>query len=65
MGKKKSSCKSKEVLVDEEASLSIIENQEFIAMRVVEKLWLAPTMTEYQLRELLSNDLIQEKCFAD
>jgi hypothetical protein len=34
-------------------------------MRVVEKLWLAPTMTEYQLRELLSNDLIQEKCFAD
>jgi hypothetical protein len=33
MGKKKSSSKLKEVLVDEEASLSIIENQDFIAMR--------------------------------
>jgi hypothetical protein len=33
MGKKKSSSKSKEVLVDEEASLSIIESQDFIAMR--------------------------------
>jgi hypothetical protein len=33
MGKKKSSNKSKEVLVDEEASLSIIESQDFIAMR--------------------------------
>jgi hypothetical protein len=38
IGKKKSSSKSKEVLVDEEASLSIIENQEFIAMRAAEKL---------------------------
>jgi hypothetical protein len=28
----------KEVLVDEEASLSFIENQEFIAMRATEKL---------------------------
>jgi hypothetical protein len=38
MGKKKSSSKSKEVLVDKEASLSVIENQEFIAMRTTEKL---------------------------
>jgi hypothetical protein len=38
MGKKKSSSKSKEVLVDEDVSLSIIENQELVAMRVVEKL---------------------------
>jgi hypothetical protein len=38
MSKKKSSSKLKEVLVDEEASLSIIENQEFIAMRAAEKL---------------------------
>jgi hypothetical protein len=30
--------KSKEVLVDEEVSLSIIENQKFIAMRAAEKL---------------------------
>jgi hypothetical protein len=65
MGKKKSSSKSKEVLVDEEASLSIIENQEFVTMRVVEKLWPIPTTTEDQLRELVSNSLIQEKDFAD
>jgi hypothetical protein len=37
MGKKKSASKLKEVLVDEEASLSFIENQEFIAMRAAEK----------------------------
>jgi hypothetical protein len=46
MGKRKSSSKSKEVLVDEEASLSFIENQEFVAMRAVEKLWPVPTTTE-------------------
>jgi hypothetical protein len=46
MGKKKSSSKSKEVLVDEEVSLSVIEKQEFIAMRATEKLWPAPTTTE-------------------
>jgi hypothetical protein len=40
MGKKKSSSKSKEILVDEEASLSVIENWEFIAIRATEKLWL-------------------------
>jgi hypothetical protein len=38
MGKKKSSSKSKEVLVDEEASLLVIKNREFVAMRAVEKL---------------------------
>jgi hypothetical protein len=32
--------------VDEEASLSIIENQESVAMRVAKKLWPAPTTTE-------------------
>jgi hypothetical protein len=37
MDKKKSASKSKEVLVDEEVSLSFIENQEFIAMRATEK----------------------------
>jgi hypothetical protein len=35
MGKKKSSSKSKTVFVDEEVSLSVIENQEFMAIRVV------------------------------
>jgi hypothetical protein len=46
MGKKKSSSKSKEVLVDEEASLSIIENQDFVAMRASEKIWPSPSMME-------------------
>jgi hypothetical protein len=46
MGKKKSASKSKEVLVDKEASLSFIENQEFIAIKAVEKIWPVPTTTE-------------------
>jgi hypothetical protein len=46
MGKKKSLSKSKEVLVDKEASLSVIENQEFITMRAAEKLWPVLTTTE-------------------
>jgi hypothetical protein len=37
MGKKGSSSKSKEVLVDEEEVLKVIENQEFIAMRATKK----------------------------
>jgi reverse gyrase len=65
MGKKKSSSKSKEVLVDEEASLSVIENREFIAMRAAEKFWPVPTTTEEQLRDLIKDGLIQEKDFAD
>jgi hypothetical protein len=43
---KKSSSKSKETLVDEETSLFVIENREFVAMRAAEKLWPAPTMME-------------------
>jgi hypothetical protein len=58
MGKKKSLCKLKEVLMDEEVSLSIIENQEFIAMGAAEKLWPVLTTTEDQLRELVSDNLI-------
>jgi hypothetical protein len=58
MGKKKSLSKSKEVLVDEEASLSVIENQEFIAMRAAEKLCPVPTTTEDQLRDLVRDGLI-------
>jgi hypothetical protein len=36
--KKASSNKSKEVLVDKEEALKVIENQEFIAMRATEKI---------------------------
>jgi hypothetical protein len=46
MGKKKSSSKSKEVLVDDEALLSVIKNQEFVAMRAAEKLCPISTTTE-------------------
>jgi hypothetical protein len=58
MGKKKSLSKSKEVFVDKEASLSVIENQEFMAMRAAQKIWQAPIMTEDQLCELFSDGLI-------
>ena len=44
--------------MDEEASLSVIENQEFMAMRATQKIWPAPTTTEDQLRELVSDGLI-------
>jgi hypothetical protein len=44
--------------VDEEASLSVIENREFIAMRAMEKLWPVLTTTEDQLRDLVKDDLI-------
>jgi hypothetical protein len=65
MGKKKSSSKSKEILVDEEVSHLIIENQEFVAMRAAEKLWPVSTTTEDQLHDLVKEGLIQEKNFAD
>jgi hypothetical protein len=58
MGKKKSSSKLNEVLVDEKASLSIIENREFVAVRAAEKLWPVPTTTEDQLRDLVRDGLI-------
>jgi hypothetical protein len=44
--------------VDEEASLSVIENQEFVAMRAAEKLWPVPTTMEDQLRDLVKDGLI-------
>ena len=44
--------------MDEESSLSMIENQEFVAMRAAQKAWSAPTTTEDQLRELASDGLI-------
>jgi hypothetical protein len=47
MGKKKgSSSKWKEVLVDEEEVLKVIENQEFVAMRTAEKIWPSSTTTK-------------------
>jgi hypothetical protein len=46
MGKKKSSSKSKEVLVDEEALLLVIENQDFVTMRASKKVWPSPSTTE-------------------
>ena len=65
MGKKKAMNKSQAAFVDEESSLSLIENQEFVAMRAAQKVWPAPTTTEEQLRELVSDGLIQSKGFAE
>ena len=42
----------------------MIENQEFMAMRAAQKIWPAPTTTEDQLRELVSDGLLQSKEFA-
>ena len=61
MGKKKTASKSQATFVDEESSLSLIENQEFMAMRAAQKVWPAPTTSEDQLRELVSDGLIQVK----
>ena len=61
MGRKKATSKSQAAFVDEESSLSVIENQEFMAMRAAQKVWPAPTTTEDQLRELVGDGLIQSK----
>jgi hypothetical protein len=59
MGKKKSSSsRSKEVLVDEEEVLKVIENREFVAMRDVDKVGPAPSTTKDQLWELASDGLV-------
>ena len=65
MGKKKTASKSQATFVDEESSLSLIENQEFVAMRAAQKVWPAPTTSEDQLRELISDGLIQSKVIAE
>ena len=65
MGRKKAASKSQAAFVDEESSLSIIENQEFMAMRAAQKVWPAPATTEDQLRKLVSDGLIQSKDIAE
>ena len=51
--------------MDEESSLSLIENQEFMAMRAAQKVWPASTTIEDQLRELVGDGLIQSKDIAE
>ena len=58
MGRKKSASKSQATFVDKEASLSVIENQEFMAIRAAQKVWPSPTTTKDQLCELVSDSLI-------
>ena len=65
MCRKKAASKSQATFVDEESSLSVIENQEFMPMRAVQKAWPAPTTTEDQLRELVRDGLIQSKDIAE
>ena len=57
--------KSQAAFVDEESSLSVIENHEFMAMRAAQKVWSAPTTTEDQLHELVCDGLIQSKDIAE
>ena len=57
--------KSQAAFVDEESSLAVIENREFMAMRAAQKVWPAPTTTEDQLRELVGDGLIQSKDIAE
>ena len=65
MGRKKAASKSQVAFVDEESSLSVIKNQEFMAMRAAQKSWPASMTTEDQLRELVSDGLIQSKAIAE
>ena len=58
MGRKKAVSKSQAAFMDEESSLSMIENQEFMAMRAAQKVWPTPTTTKDQLRELVGDGLI-------
>ena len=58
MGRKKATSKSQVAFVDEESSLSMIENQEFMAIRATQKVWPALTTTEDQLCELVGDGLI-------
>jgi len=46
MGKKRSSSKSPTAFVDEETSISVIENQEFMAMRTAVNSWPTPSTKE-------------------
>ena len=58
MGRKKAASKYQAAFVDEESSLSVIENQEFMAMRAAQKVWPALTTTEDQLCKLVGDGLI-------
>jgi hypothetical protein len=51
--------------VDEEASLFVIENQEFMAMRAAANSWPTPSTKEEQLKELADKGLILEKSLAE
>jgi hypothetical protein len=44
--------------VDEEVSLSVIENEDFVAMRALEKIWPSSSTMEDQLWELVGDGLI-------
>ena len=65
MGRKKVASKSQATFMDEESSLSVIENQEFVAMRAAQKAWPTLMTTEDQLWELVSDGLIQSKDIAE
>jgi ABC-type xylose transport system substrate-binding protein len=68
MGKGKNSrvASSKRVIEeDEEQTLKVIKNKEFLAMRAAASAWLVPVTREEQLKELVDEGLLQEKELAD
>jgi hypothetical protein len=68
MGKGKNSraASSKRVIKeDEEQTLEVIENKEFLAMRATASAWPVPVIREEQLKELVDEGLLQEKELAD
>jgi hypothetical protein len=59
-GKNSSVSSSKKIIeVDEEQVLEVIENKEFLTMKVTTSSWPVPSTTEEQLKELADEGLIQ------
>jgi hypothetical protein len=57
--------KEKVVEEDQEKTLAVIENHEFVAMRAATIAWPAPSTKEEELQELADQGLIHEKNLAD
>jgi hypothetical protein len=50
---------------DEEQTLEVIENKEFLAMRATTSAWPVPVTRKEQLKELVDEGLLQEKELVD
>ena len=61
----KNKSKNKGKSVDEEASLKVIENTEFVAMRKMQRQLPKPSTSEAELDLLVAHGLLQEKCLSN